>query len=180
MRLREHGARLKQRDDFRERIVHVWTIANEISDSHIVDRPDCAPLSSAIHRNRHEGDRHEDRAHHRLLVRLRPRDRAPLPRAGLERDRHHAHAARRHSAPIGAPARAAARRDEAREHRRRARGERAHRRARQQRRHRRRRRLRGHADGHGARGVRDQHLRRDGDDAGGAAAVPRAAGRAWW
>ena len=41
------------------------------------------------------------------------------------------------------------------------------------------RRLRGHADGHGARDIRDQHLRRDGDDAGGAAPVPRSAGRAW-
>ena len=60
------------------------------------------------------------------------------------------------------------------EHRRRDRGVRAHRRARQQRGHRGRRRLRGHTDGDGARGVRDQHLRRDGDDAGGAAPVSRA------
>jgi hypothetical protein len=27
---REHGARLQQRDDFRERVGHVWTITNEI------------------------------------------------------------------------------------------------------------------------------------------------------
>ena len=73
-----------------------------------------------------------------------------------------------------ATTRPGARRDEAREHRRRDRGVRAHRRARQQRGHRGRRRLRGHADGDGARGVRDQHLRRDGDDAGGAASASRA------
>ena len=32
--LREHRARLQQRDDFRERVVHVWTIANEIWTPH--------------------------------------------------------------------------------------------------------------------------------------------------
>ena len=119
--------------------------------------------------------RHENRAHYWLLFRLWTRDRAPLPRAGLERGRHHANAARRHSAPVGAAPRSGARRDEAREHCRRDRGVRAHRRARQQRGHRSHRRLRGHADGDGARGVRDQHLRCDGDDAGGAASASRAA-----
>ena len=48
---------------------------------------------------------------------------------------------RERSAPVGTAPRAAARRDEAREHRSRARGKRAHRRARQQRGHRALRRL---------------------------------------
>jgi len=37
---------------------------------------------------------HEDSAHHGLLLWLWPRDRTALPRPGLERDRHHANAAR--------------------------------------------------------------------------------------
>jgi hypothetical protein len=126
------------------------------------------------------GDSPEDRAHHWLLFWLWPRDRAPLSRAGLERGCHHAHAARRRSAPVGTAPRAGARRDEARAHGGDTRGEWAHRRARQQRGHRALRRLRGHADGHGARGVRDQHLWRNGGDAGGAAPAPLRGGRVWW
>ena len=76
---------------------------------------------------------------------------------------------------VRSPSGARARRDQARIHRGRGRGERADRRARQQCGHRRHRRLRGHADRHGARDLRDQHLRRDGDDPGRAAPVPRAA-----
>src|SRR5262245_51663619 len=48
----------------------------------------------------------EDGAHYRLLLRLRPRDRAPFPRAGLERGCHHANAARRRAAPVGTAPRA--------------------------------------------------------------------------
>ena len=173
--LREHRARLKQRDDFREWVAHGWTLTNEIGLS-IVESP--ARRRYRNHHANHQGNRHENRADYWLLFWLWPRDCAPLPRAGLERDRHHANAARRPSAPVGTAPRAGARRDEAREHRGRARGEWAHRRARQQRRHRALRRLRGHADGHGARGVRDQHLRRDGDDAGGAARNSAREGRA--
>jgi hypothetical protein len=40
-----------------------------------------------------KGNRHEDRTDHWLLVGLRPRDRTPLPRAGLERGRDDANAA---------------------------------------------------------------------------------------
>ncbi len=121
--------------------------------------------------------RHGHRAHHRQLVGLRPGDRAPLPLGGVERDRHDADPARRRPAPLGPGPRARARRDRARVHRGRARGERPDRRPRQQRGHRGPRRVRGHAHGRRARDPRDQHLRRDGDDAGRAAPVPRAAVR---
>ena len=59
---------------------------------------------------------------HGLLVRLRTRNGALLSRAGVARHRHDANAARRHPAPLGTDARAATRRDPAREHRRRDRG----------------------------------------------------------
>ena len=67
-----------------------------------------------------------------------------------------------------------ARRHQSGQHRGSARRKRADRCARQQCGHRPDRRARSDADGEGARSVRDQHLRRDGDDASRAAAVPRA------
>ena len=117
-------------------------------------------------------NRHENCPHHRLLFRLWPRNCPSLPCAGLEGYRHHAHTARRCAAALGAAPRTAARCDEACEHRGAARGNRPHRRAGQQCRHRPVRCLRGDADGDRARDLRNQHLRHDGNDASGVAAVP--------
>src|SRR5215510_2778801 len=63
---------------------------------------------SGIHANQ-AGNHHENGTDHRLLVRLRSRDRAPLPFAGLERRRDHANAAPGGTGPVGAAPHPAAR-----------------------------------------------------------------------
>src|SRR5262245_60969305 len=86
---REHGSRLQQRHDFGERVVHVWTITNEIRTLH---RRESGARAIRYH--------HEDRADYGVLVRLRPGNRSTLSRARLDRDRHHAPSTRRPAGSI--------------------------------------------------------------------------------